>query len=191
MTIAPDRKERATTERANAGLGYAGRVRTGSSAGRVRDTAARTTVARATRAERSAPAPDNPYEGRGLAGLRAWVAEVAALTTPDSIHWCTGSTAENYELTRQVAVGAPLGVELQERAVGNGLARELVVLGGRTRAPVDAVGRRQRGDLGDPGAQAGQASALVGVVGSGGGPLGPRGASDRGSGGGVPDTARG
>jgi len=108
MTIAPDRKERATTERANAGLGYAGRVRTGSSGGRVGDTATRTTVARATRAERITQAGNNPYEGRGLAGLRAWVAEVAALTTPDSIHWCTGSTAENYELTRQAVADGSL-----------------------------------------------------------------------------------
>ncbi|WP_445996249.1 phosphoenolpyruvate carboxykinase (GTP) [Okibacterium fritillariae] len=111
MTIAPDRKERATIERADAGLRSAGHRST--AAAPATATAAATApasapVARATRAERTTPAADNPYEGRGLAGLRAWVAEVAALTTPDSIHWCTGSTAENYELTRQAVADGSL-----------------------------------------------------------------------------------
>ncbi|HSM10616.1 MAG TPA: phosphoenolpyruvate carboxykinase, partial [Lysobacter sp.] len=33
-----------------------------------------------------------------LAALNAWVAEVAALTRPDAIHWCDGSDAENAAL---------------------------------------------------------------------------------------------
>ena len=32
------------------------------------------------------------------ASLRSWVEEVARLTKPDSIHWCTGSDAENSKL---------------------------------------------------------------------------------------------
>src|SRR5690606_40231079 len=36
--------------------------------------------------------------GSSLAALNAWVAEVAALTRPDAIHWCDGSDAENAAL---------------------------------------------------------------------------------------------
>ena len=32
------------------------------------------------------------------ASLKSWVEEVARLTKPDSIHWCTGSDAENSTL---------------------------------------------------------------------------------------------
>jgi phosphoenolpyruvate carboxykinase (GTP) len=38
-------------------------------------------------------------------GLRAWVEEVAALTTPDEIHWCDGS-AEEYDQLAQTLVDA-------------------------------------------------------------------------------------
>ena len=34
------------------------------------------------------------------ARLAAWVAEVAELTTPDSIHWCDGSEAEYEQLAQ-------------------------------------------------------------------------------------------
>ncbi len=34
--------------------------------------------------------------------LKAWVEEVASLTQPETIHWCTGSDAENQELVRQM-----------------------------------------------------------------------------------------
>ena len=33
------------------------------------------------------------------AGILAWVTEVAELTQPDAIHWCTGSDEEWAELT--------------------------------------------------------------------------------------------
>ena len=36
--------------------------------------------------------------GSSLAALNAWVAEVAALTRPDAIHWCDGTDAENAAL---------------------------------------------------------------------------------------------
>src|SRR5689334_8290570 len=39
------------------------------------------------------------------AGLRAWVEEIAALATPDEIHWCDGS-AEEYDQLAQTLVDA-------------------------------------------------------------------------------------
>ena len=42
---------------------------------------------------------DERAGGTTHAGLAAWVAEVAALTQPDAIHWCTGSDEEWTELT--------------------------------------------------------------------------------------------
>ena len=36
--------------------------------------------------------------GSRLAALNDWVAEAAALTKPDAIHWCDGSDAENAAL---------------------------------------------------------------------------------------------
>jgi phosphoenolpyruvate carboxykinase (GTP) len=38
-------------------------------------------------------------------GLRAWVEEVAAMTQPEEIHWCDGST-EEYEQLCQVMLDA-------------------------------------------------------------------------------------
>src|SRR5205823_6268491 len=47
------------------------------------------------------------------AGLRAWVEEVAALTTPDEIHWCDGS-AEEYDRLAQGLVDAGTFQKLSE-----------------------------------------------------------------------------
>jgi phosphoenolpyruvate carboxykinase (GTP) len=53
----------------------------------------RTTASRGTR-----PAVDGP----GMAALVAWVDEIAALTTPDRIHWVDGSRGENEALLREM-----------------------------------------------------------------------------------------
>ncbi|MFT4219576.1 MAG: phosphoenolpyruvate carboxykinase (GTP) [Microbacterium sp.] len=41
-------------------------------------------------------------EGPGMAGLVAWVDEIAALTRPDRVHWVGGSRAENDALLREL-----------------------------------------------------------------------------------------
>ncbi|HVL62640.1 MAG TPA: phosphoenolpyruvate carboxykinase (GTP), partial [Microbacterium sp.] len=41
-------------------------------------------------------------QGEGMAGLRAWVDEIAALTQPARIHWVDGSRAENDMLLREM-----------------------------------------------------------------------------------------
>lgn len=46
--------------------------------------------------------------GSRLASLNAWVAEVAALTQPDQIHWCDGSDGENAALTAQMQADGTL-----------------------------------------------------------------------------------
>jgi phosphoenolpyruvate carboxykinase (GTP) len=49
---------------------------------------------------------DDKAGGTTHARLAAWVAEVAELTQPDAVHWCTGSAKEWTELTDQlVAAG--------------------------------------------------------------------------------------
>ena len=53
----------------------------------------------------------NDVPGSSLDALNAWVAEVAALTRPDHIHWCDGSDAENAALTKQMLADGTL-VEL-------------------------------------------------------------------------------
>jgi len=42
------------------------------------------------------------------ARVRAWVAEIAALTEPDRIHWCDGSEAENEALLEQMVQSGTL-----------------------------------------------------------------------------------
>lgn len=49
--------------------------------------------------------PLNAPDGVPLS-VRSWVAQVAALTQPDSIHWCDGSAAERELLRAEVTTGA-------------------------------------------------------------------------------------
>ena len=50
----------------------------------------------------------NEFQGSSLDALNAWVAEVAALTRPDRIHWCDGSDAESALLTQQMLADGTL-----------------------------------------------------------------------------------
>ena len=52
------------------------------------------------------------------AALNNWVAEVANLTQPDRIHWCTGSDAENAALISQMLASGDL-VKLNEKTHPN------------------------------------------------------------------------
>ncbi|WP_249040983.1 phosphoenolpyruvate carboxykinase (GTP) [Lysobacter maris] len=47
-------------------------------------------------------------EGSSLAALNQWVAEVAALTRPDAIHWCDGSDEESEALIAQMQADGTL-----------------------------------------------------------------------------------
>ena len=49
--------------------------------------------------------PETPTLHQGLAD---WVAEIAALTKPDAVHWCDGSEAERKNLTNQLVVTGTL-----------------------------------------------------------------------------------
>jgi phosphoenolpyruvate carboxykinase (GTP) len=40
--------------------------------------------------------------------LKAWVAEIAALTSPSAIHWCDGSATENDALLEQMVASGTL-----------------------------------------------------------------------------------
>ncbi|GAB3104216.1 phosphoenolpyruvate carboxykinase (GTP) [Lysobacter terrae] len=58
-----------------------------------------------------------PAENAGrskLAALNTWVAQVAALTLPDAIHWCDGSDAENAMLIAQMEADGTL-IRLNEQ----------------------------------------------------------------------------
>ncbi|TDK24461.1 phosphoenolpyruvate carboxykinase (GTP) [Luteimonas aestuarii] len=56
----------------------------------------------------------SPAHGSRLAALNDWVAEVAALTRPDAIHWCDGSDAEYASLLEgMVAEGTLLPLNQQ------------------------------------------------------------------------------
>ncbi|KGM57426.1 phosphoenolpyruvate carboxykinase [Lysobacter arseniciresistens ZS79] len=50
--------------------------------------------------------------------MNAWVAEVAALTRPDRVHWCDGSDAENAELVRRMEADGTL-IRLNEQTHPN------------------------------------------------------------------------
>ncbi|KRA76861.1 phosphoenolpyruvate carboxykinase [Lysobacter sp. Root667] len=54
----------------------------------------------------TAPAPGSA--GSRLAALNEWVAQVAALTRPDHIHWCDGSDAENAALIERMLADGTL-----------------------------------------------------------------------------------
>jgi phosphoenolpyruvate carboxykinase (GTP) len=54
--------------------------------------------------DRSAP----PASGSVLPALNDWVAEVAALTRPDAIHWCDGSDAESAALIAKMQADGTL-----------------------------------------------------------------------------------
>ena len=60
------------------------------------------------------PKPPVHDTGRStLAALNDWVAQVAALTTPDAIHWCDGSDSENTALIAKMEADGTL-VRLNE-----------------------------------------------------------------------------
>ena len=54
--------------------------------------------------------------------LIAWVAEMAALTTPDAIHWCDGSQAEYDRLCEQMISAGTLKRLNQAKRPGSFLA---------------------------------------------------------------------
>ena len=49
-----------------------------------------------------------PAQASAHAALNEWVAEVAALTRPDAIHWCDGSDAEYQALLQQMQADGTL-----------------------------------------------------------------------------------
>ncbi|MDQ3617578.1 MAG: phosphoenolpyruvate carboxykinase (GTP) [Pseudomonadota bacterium] len=57
---------------------------------------------------KDASRPAAHSEGSQLAALNAWVAEVAALTRPEAIHWCDGSDGENAALIEQMQADGTL-----------------------------------------------------------------------------------
>jgi phosphoenolpyruvate carboxykinase (GTP) len=52
--------------------------------------------------------PEDARRLGGLAGLRAWVDRIAALTQPDAIVWCDGSRAESDRLTKSLVAQGKL-----------------------------------------------------------------------------------
>lgn len=67
----------------------------------------------------SAPHPTTgTTPGTTHAGIAAWVEEIAALTEPDSIHWCTGSEEEWTQLT-DTLVASGTFIKLDEKKKPN------------------------------------------------------------------------
>ena len=60
------------------------------------------------------PAATPGTTGSTLQALNDWIAEVAALTRPDAIHWCDGSDAENAALVAAMEADGTL-VRLNEQ----------------------------------------------------------------------------
>lgn len=61
--------------------------------------------------------------GSSLPALNHWVAQVAALTRPDKIHWCDGSDAENQALIAQMLADGTLETLNQDTHPGSYLHR--------------------------------------------------------------------
>ena len=61
------------------------------------------------------PAAMPQSAGSTLQALNDWIAEVAALTRPDAIHWCDGSDAENDALVAAMEADGTL-IRLNEQA---------------------------------------------------------------------------
>ena len=55
--------------------------------------------------------------GTGMTGLVEWVAEIAALTRPDRVHWVDGSAAENDMLLRGLVAEGKLISEIDFDAI--------------------------------------------------------------------------
>src|SRR5574339_309288 len=69
------------------------------------------------------PPVDEDTGRSSLAALNDWVAQVAALTTPDAIHWCDGSDSENAALITSMEADGTL-IRLDEKTnPGSWLAR--------------------------------------------------------------------
>ncbi|GAB3728912.1 phosphoenolpyruvate carboxykinase (GTP) [Luteimonas pelagia] len=72
------------------------------------------------------PQSANPESARApsrLEALNDWVAEVAALTQPDAVHWCDGSDAENDRLVQAMLADGTLQALNQETNPGSFLHR--------------------------------------------------------------------
>ena len=72
----------------------------------------------------AAPIPGLEPAPTRHAGLVAWVAEVAALTKPDRVHWCDGSDAEWERLTSELVKTARSSSSILKSGPGRGARRK-------------------------------------------------------------------